>query len=107
MVDKQQQDRPKDTYSPFLPLLLIAATLLILTIFQSTQLIRERSALNQVKINQDNPIQESQKVRSQLESIAKKTAQLAEQGNPNARLIVEELKKSGVTINPNFPSPSN
>jgi hypothetical protein len=31
-------------------------------------------------------------------------SQLAEQGNPNARLIVDELRKKGITINLN-PAP--
>jgi hypothetical protein len=29
---------------------------------------------------------------------------MAEQGNPNARAIVEELRRRGVTIDPNAPA---
>ena len=38
-------------------------------------------------------------MRTQLDSIASRTAQLAEKGNQNAQKLVDQLKKAGVTIN--------
>jgi len=40
----------------------------------------------------------------QLESIAKGTAQLAEQGNANALTIIEQLNKRGITVDSNTAS---
>jgi len=85
----------------FIPLCLLAASWLLWVIFQMTMLITEGSNLRMLKANQENTVQQATKVRAQLDSIAAKTAELANKGNPGAKTIVEELKKRGVTINPN------
>ena len=92
-----------DARSPFLPLLLLTIALLLWVGFQTTQLWRERSNLQTVRANQEAPIEQSTKLRSQLDSIARRTAELAGQGNTGARTIVEELRKRGITINPSAP----
>jgi hypothetical protein len=89
--------------SYFIPLLLIAIALVIWTGFQTTQLLRERKYLKAVLNDQSPTVEQSQKLRAQLDSIAKETLQLANQGNSNAKIIVEELRKRGVTINPSNP----
>ena len=55
---------------------------------------------------QDKQKEESKKLRDSLDAIARGTAQLSDAGNPNARLVIEELKKRGVTVNPNPPATS-
>jgi len=85
----------------FVPVALLAVTLLLWVGFQTTQLITERQTLQTLRQGQEAQIQSSQKLRASLDTIASGTAKLAQQGNPSARLIVEELKKRGVTINPN------
>jgi hypothetical protein len=72
--------------------------------FQTFQLIRERGALRGLRAGQEPTIQEATKVRTQLDSIARRTAELAAQGNASAKMIVEELRKRGVTIDPNAPT---
>lgn len=89
--------------SYFIPLLLIAIALVIWTGFQTTQLLRERKYLRAVLAEQSTTVDQSQKLRAQLDSIAKATLQLADQGNSNAKIIVQELRKRGVTINPSNP----
>ena len=49
-------------------------------------------------------MQDSKKLRDSLDAIARGTAQLADGGNPNARLIVSELKKRGITLSPDQPA---
>jgi hypothetical protein len=44
------------------------------------------------------------KLRASLDALAADTQRLADTGNANAALLVAELKKRGITINPN-PSP--
>ena len=89
--------------SYFIPVLLIAIALVVWTGFQTTQLLRERKYLRVVLTSQSPTVEQSQKLRAQLDSIAKETLQLANQGNSNAKIIVEELRKRGVTINPSNP----
>jgi hypothetical protein len=73
--------------------------------FQTFQIARERGALQRVKASQEAPLQQAGKVRAQLDSIARRTLELAQQGHAGAAGIVEELAKRGLTINPNAPSP--
>jgi len=89
-----------NTYSSFYPLLLVAATLLLMTVFQASQLFRERTELTRIAFNQEKPMQESRKVRAQFDAIATQTAKLAAQGNRNAGLVVAQLKKRGISIDP-------
>jgi hypothetical protein len=95
MIDVQ--NRPA---SPFVPLMLLVLGLLIWTGSQLIQLIGERSALKTLLVNQAQPYAASQKLRVQLDAIASGTQRLADGGNANARLVVDELRKRGITINP-------
>lgn len=88
----------------FLPVALLAVALLLWVGFQTTQLMRERDSLHILRQGQEAQVQSSQKLRASLDAIASGTVKLAEQGNPNARLVVDELRKRGVTINPNQPA---
>jgi hypothetical protein len=74
--------------------------------FQTFQLTRERSTLQAVRTAQEPTIGQAQRLRGQLDVIMKKTLELAQQGNPGARLIVEELARRGVRINPDSPAGS-
>ena len=70
-------------------------------VFQTTQLLRERSNLELAKANREAPFQQSVKAKAQIDSIVAETAKLAARGNANAQLIVANLKKRGITIDPN------
>ena len=90
----------------FLPMALLAIALLLWVGFQTTQLMRERQGLRTLREGQEAQVQTSQKVRASLDAVATGTLKLADQGNPSARLIVDELRKRGVTINATAaPSP--
>jgi hypothetical protein len=96
-MDSQSEEGGR---SYFIPLLIIAIALVIWTGFQTTQLLRERKYLRAVLNDQSPTVEQSQKLRAQLDSIAKGTLELANRGNSNAKTIVEELRKRGITINP-------
>ncbi|MEK7716465.1 MAG: hypothetical protein AAB322_01785, partial [Pseudomonadota bacterium] len=66
--------------------------------FQTVQLVLERSNLSLLKGNLEAAMQESQKVRAQMETLITKTAELANQGNAGAKTVVEELEKRGIPI---------
>ena len=83
----------------FVPVLLVVIALAVMTGFQTIQLNRERDVLKQRLTLQEEPLKESQNVREQLQSVATSTAELAEQGNPNAQQIIDQLQKAGITVN--------
>ena len=90
--------------SLMLPVALAVVSLFLWTGFQAVYLVRERGALHAARANLETPYQESVKLRAQIESIARKTADLAAQGNQGAQTIVEELRKRGITIKANPPA---
>lgn len=94
-------DQAKTNLASFIPQILFAAGLVIWAGFQTTVLIQEKRNLTTLRENQENTVQQATKLRTQLDSIAAKTQILAEKGNTGAATIVAELKKRGITINPN------
>jgi hypothetical protein len=85
--------------SPFVPLLILLVALLAWTGFQTVQLHGESGSLAALRASQEAQFQQAQKVRQTLDQLATQTQQLADAGNPNARIVVDELRKRGVTIN--------
>lgn len=95
------------TLSAFVPLLILGLVMTAWFGFQATQLRTERDAMRELMTTQDKQVEESKKLRDSLDAIARGTAKLADSGNANARLVVDELKRRGVTINPNPPTPGS
>jgi len=94
------------TRTLFVPLLLIVLSLLAMAGFQTWQLVQQQSNLDQLRADQASAVEESQRVRSQLQSIAQGTADLALVGNKNAQFIVDELSKQGITVTGSAGVPS-
>jgi ribosomal protein L9 len=86
---------------------LLAATVLSTLGFQVSQLVSERARLDEIRANQEATLEQAKAMRAQLDSIAKKTAVLAEQGNVNARKIVDQLRAQGISINPDAAPAAN
>ena len=91
-------------YSPFLPLLLLVIAAVAWPAFQCYQLVNEKQALVTVFGNQTRPFEDAGKLRNALDSLVRETAVLADKGNPGAKLIVGELARRGLTINPAPPA---
>ena len=89
-----------EPFSAFMPLLLGGLALLGWLGFQAQQLYVERQALQTAYASQQQTVDNSAKLRASLDTLAADTQRLADAGNPNARALVDELKKRGVTINP-------
>ena len=86
--------------STFIPLLIIALTLLLQITYRNTQLQREGDILSNQRDQQSTPMEEADKLRNQLQAIAGATAVLADRGNKNAILIRDQLRAQGITIQP-------
>jgi hypothetical protein len=93
----------REGFGAFVPVLLVTLALAAWMAFQTVQLTRERAELTRVRAAQETPLQQSSRVRAQVDSLARKTAELATQGNANAQLIVQELGRRGITIDPSAP----
>ena len=85
--------------SPFIPLLLAGLALLGWLAFQAQQQMAERQNLQTAYASQQQTVDNAGKLRASLDVLAADTQRLADGGNANARALVEELKKRGVTIN--------
>lgn len=84
--------------SVFLPMLLGSLALLGWLGFQTFQMLRERQALQMAYASQQQTVDNAAKLRGSLDAIAADTQRLADSGNPNAKLLVDELRKRGITI---------
>jgi hypothetical protein len=85
----------------FLPLGLLVLGFVLMVGFQTVQLIRERGNLFELQLAQEPTVQEGAKLRQQLDSLAKKTAALADAGNISAKAVIEEMRRQGITIKAN------
>ena len=89
---------PEQRHSPFLPLLLLALAMLVTLAFQCFVLISERETLTTTAERQNEPIEQAQRVRAQLQNLLGGAAQLAGQGNDNAAKLLAELKNRGINV---------
>jgi len=96
--DDGENDGPRR--SAFVPLLLLALAVVGWLAFQSAQLLREQRQLELAQSMLQPQEQNATKLRASLDAVATATAKLAAGGNASARVIVEVLRKRGVTINP-------
>ena len=81
-----------------LPLLLLALSLVIWFSFQLYQGLKSQPALDKALSAQQAPLQNAEKIRKSLSSLALATKQLASQGNPSATTVVNNLAARGINI---------
>lgn len=94
-----------DNQGPFLPLLLLAIAVIGWSGFQTSQLVIERSSLREAISSQEAQMDQSARLRERLQSLANRVALLARSGNANATIVVEELRKRGITLGDQPPAP--
>ena len=92
--------------SVFAPVFLLALSLLAMAGYQTWQLFQQQANLQTVRANQEPAVDESQRIRAQLQSLTTGTADLAAAGNQNAQRIVDELSRQGVTLTASEAPPS-
>ncbi|NND54662.1 MAG: hypothetical protein HKN56_06800 [Gammaproteobacteria bacterium] len=106
MQHENTPEHPQKERDYFVPLLLVVFSLLFIAVGQLIHILQEKDNLARLKSGQEKPLQESRNVREQFDSVTTGMARLAAQGNPHAALLLEELRKQGVTINlPDNSSP--
>jgi TolA-binding protein len=80
------------------PLTLVVVSLFVLMAFETGQAIRDRSALTEVMRTQQPSIEQSAKLRQQLQTLAGKTAELAAAGDAGAQAVVAQMKAQGIAL---------
>jgi hypothetical protein len=95
-----------DRHSSFVPLLLMGLALLGWSVFQTVALEKAHRQLNGLLALQQPQVARAQHLRDSLSQLASDTQSLADQGDAGAALIVNELKKRGITIHPNAAPPA-
>ncbi|HEX9442879.1 MAG TPA: hypothetical protein VGA73_02110 [Candidatus Binatia bacterium] len=89
---------PAEARALRLPLALTMIALLIWFGFQTVALVFERGQLSAVNSNYAAGMQEAQKMQAQLQAVITQTADLANKGNPNAKIVLQELEKRGIPL---------
>ncbi len=90
--------RRRHEASALWPLLLLAVAWLAWMGYQAHLLNLDRQAWKTAHAQQQQTVDNAARLRQSLDGLAADTQRLADAGNANARALVEELRKRGVTI---------
>ena len=85
-------------YRPFVPLLMLAASVAVWMGYSTMQLMQQRDALRAAGEKQQLLVDQSTKLRTQLGSIGQQLVLLRDQGNPAATDILGQLEKAGIKL---------
>ena len=91
---------PPAPAAPTWPVLVLALAVLVAIGYQTFNLVREHSQLQTARTLQTTPYEQARRMRAQLDGIARRTYELAQQGNPGASAIVEQLARRNIRIQP-------
>ena len=83
-----------------LPLIIVALVLFLSQAFQTKLLLKDRELVRQTIADQAKPIEQGQKVESQLDALAAGILKLSKENNKSAQGIVDRLKQAGISIAP-------
>jgi hypothetical protein len=83
-----------------LGLALLALGFFAAVVFQTVQLVRERLNYSSILLNQQAPLENTLKLRDQINALANDTAQLAQSGNAAAKQVVDDLARQHIALHP-------
>ena len=89
-----------------LPTLLIGVALASVLTFQLTEIQGQQKNITATLAEQSNALETVRKINSQLEALVVGTSRLAQNGNPHAQTLVNQLREAGITIKEEAPAPS-
>ena len=92
---------PTAAMVPFRAVLVLAFAVLLWTAYQTYALWSERENLLAAATQITVQVEAATKIRASVDSLAAGVKRLSEGGNANARVVVDELARRGITINPN------
>jgi len=92
----------------FIPLFLLIVVVLGYQVFQTVEVVSEINTLHQLRVQQDTPLSNINKLQHQVDVLALGTLRLSENGNASAIDVINKFKKAGITIKGSEPkSPAN
>lgn len=80
--------------TPFIPLTLLAVSFLILLVWQLSNIYSQRSGLQNLIQNQQQAVQQSGQVQAGVKKLANDLLDLAQNGDADAKAIVDKYKIS-------------
>ena len=95
---------PGAQHSVYIPVAIGLVALVGFLAFQAVELWQVRGALRAQREGQNSAIEASEKMRQQLVTIASKTAELAQKGDPDAKSVVDAYAKRGLNFVPPKPA---
>ncbi len=101
-IDDESSSRASE-HSIYIPLVIGLVALVAFLGFQGIELWGVRGALMAQRESQNAAMDASQKMRQQLVTIASKTADLAQKGDPDAKAVVDAYAKRGLQFLPTKP----
>lgn len=102
--EERIESRAAEHRGSILPFGLAAVALLLYFAFQFLNLMIERGNLLDVKASQEGAIQEAQKIQAQFKTLVSRTSDLASQGHPGAKMVMESLQAQPLGAPPPMPS---
>jgi hypothetical protein len=97
-MNTQEREAPREVRSLSAQFAILALAFVVMVGFQSFQLVRDRIALSNLRTGQEPTVQQGVKLRQQVNSIATGIAQLADAGDANARVIIDDMRRQGITV---------
>jgi hypothetical protein len=97
LATEKATDKPHR--GPFVPIFFALLAMLLWFAAHAWDQVQQRGVLQKAIASQQATVDNATKLRGGLDALAADTQRLAAAGNPNAALLVDELRKRGVTIN--------
>ena len=97
-MPSHDRDLAREIQNLRVQLVIVTLAFFLMLGIQLVQLISDRVALINLRTTQEPNVQQSLKVRQQLDAVASGIARLADSGDPSARAIVEDLRRQGITV---------
>ena len=91
-------------HSVYIPVLIGLVALVGFLAFQAVELGQLRGVLISQRESQNAAIDSSDKMRRQLVTVATKTWELAQKGDADAKTVVDDFTKRGVSFAPQRPA---
>jgi hypothetical protein len=104
MTMQDDLSMPARQHSVYIPIVIGMLALVGLLAFQAVELWQVRAALRAQHDGQNSAMEASDKMRQQLVTIASKTWDLAQKGDPDAKAVVDAYAKRGVSFVPQRPA---
>jgi hypothetical protein len=88
-----------------LPLLLVALAMFLWLGFQTVGLVHDSQSLAAIHESQDQPLQETARLRDAANSLGADVAILAQQGDAGAKQVVAEMANQNIKLEPPGTAP--